>query len=725
MTNNKTRFFASRIFFIIATLVGLISSEASVFQGIIRSYENRGCEEAKGAIKGIYTLGTIGPTCKAEKLGNSQRTNLHYPEFIVDETKIQLESKTRSNLTDKSEQYVADYGIRVANLIDQMSYDFLKKRELLESKERKSQPISKEELQSWMLFIKLIAYQESIFTHYQLDSTEGDENVRLRVMVGDQLFARKCLDQKYKGEEGEEIEKTTCKVKSKPTKVLDTKGRPIYRSKGMFQIMSSLDSELSRRNFDLVKNIENGMNHVYNHWARILEIAPIEGSLKRVYSRCHRLVHTKKGIDYSAAIRSAYGMYNGGDYSICRFADSDARNTKYEAENSGCGVDKIAFKNTRQKSLCTSRQMCGVNACPWVNDTRLKRIVKSKPWESRTRINDEARRTKYKNNNEEFEFSFDLKCMREGGRFCLKAKDPKTTLDQLLTDKLDNKLFTMDMTAVEKGRLEKSFCVYDKNINNFVCTTQEKMVPCLRNRQEFPLELIRKNKSVAKAYYTIYELPADEKTFKPIIIDNPQELCSGSIDGVFMPGQFVETKQELSLFKDKNLKSRNLGHIESDNVVQILDFDMNVETGLDRWYKVSILNKKNQSVEGFIYGGDDYDWQNYLQESAPPQTDISRKILPQTSDIVIVQKEYSLFEKIPDEQISIMFKNNIITPVAPGEKFKVLDVQIVGTDQIIYLHVENIITHNTGYIAAGQLNTNAISINASIENYIQIERFKY
>lgn len=760
MKSNTSAFRWRYIFFVALILTSVFKSSAGVFKGVKRIYQDPGCEKPEGDRRYVnkFGLGTAGATCRAQFLGNAFRATFLYPDFIVDGEKL------------RDPSHVKEYGAKIANLIDEMAYDFLKNREGLD---RADDPISDEEMKNWLLFIKAIAYQESLFTHYQLETIENrkkdakkrrgadkefnneneidiSEVARLRILVGDEVI--------NKDPDGEVF-------------VLDAKGRRIYRAKGMFQVLDIVSPDLAKSNFDLVRNIDNGIAHVYNHWKRLHDVSQMRPKLAEAYFDCKDQRRDKKRKDcskerlkvkpdlscsslvepvegkfnYLPLLRAAYGMYNGGDLKICRFVKSDELYAQYRRENPLCDIDKayVSVKGRAAKEIkkeCEDKQKCKKDsACTWVNDIRFERNARLLMWQNQIGRSDEDR-MRDKNKEGHFEFRFDLNCMRKDGRFCLRAESEKSKrrqtqdfLEALDGDKsrADKRLFTMDLDVTEAGHLnqEKNFCVYDKTISNFICTTQEKWVPCLRNKQDFPLKKIMSDKGVAEAYYTLYQLPFDDKAMPPVISDDPNLLCSGSADGVFTIGQYITVRQNLKIRKTKEFGGQVLGVLSKGESVQILDFDVFPGKGLERWYKVSITvstpDKKGRIVEGFIYGGDDYNWSSYMQEALPQTIEKSKAILPRVGDSISIVNDQIPLPQEDDKKSGLTLLETLYSKVdrlTPNDRdLKVLDIQINGPDQKLILKVgggtRNILPVQ---IQAGQLRTNG-SIRESISHFIKIE----
>lgn len=687
MKSNLNRFWLILIAFGVFYSAPECQSSANTFTGLHRPYVNRGCDDLSQALKNVWGLGTIGQTCRASSLGNSLLANLYYSDFMVKGSEMTMNAN--NVLDDQGKSYITKYGINIANLIDQMAYEFLKSREVLEKSARDNKPISDEEMRAWVLFVKIIGFQESMFTHYQLDDRlPGDEVDQLKILVGDQAFGK-----------------------------TDSLGRPIFHSKGMFQILSSLQSEISKENFDLILNINNGMKHVYNHWNRLIGIAPMSRSLAGIFSQCRARIYNKnKSINYDNVIRAAYGMYNGGDGAICRFHKSEKRRSELEKNGLICKPNKITPQ-------CKAAQMCRMYACPWVVDSRIANFIKNRPWEERLKLTDLERSIQFKTVNGRFEFPFDLNCMKEEGRFCLKKNHAEENLAHFLTGNLSNRLFTFDNQAVQAGKIENSYCVYDKKQQNFVCTSQQSLVPCLRNIQNFPMEKIMKNKAVQRAYFSVYELPESALKTPPLFVEDPKVLCKGSIDGVFTPGQMIELKQDSVVFKDKNSKSKRIGRALKGKIVQVLDFDLSVSKSLDRWYKIPTEDKNGKYIEGYIYGGNDLSWANSIQISSTETGNIDNspyrenQIIPDVGQTVKFERSLKTFSVLPKGSDILEPGQG---PVLEGELAKVLGIHIVGAAQEIYLKLKTENHSEPVYVRVGQMKTNANSIKFSIEQNVRI-----
>lgn len=406
-------------------------AEVSPTQGVSPGAVNNepGCDNVSGALKGVFGVGTIGPSCPALSMGLPHRLQFLYSDFVVSSNNVQLDEaaqNTQIKLTEPSAEYIKSYGVLVTNLIDQIAYDYLREQELLESDERDGQPASNEEIKAWQLLAKVVAYQESLFSHYQmLNSGDADgekikgltDEQRMRVLVGDPQFERVC--------KGVGII-SSCRVKldknGRPVAKRDPQGRRIYASIGMYQLHAAQTGrplKLRKDDLDLVKNIESGISYLYPRWSQIIGVRKMRSPLLRsAFARCQGKIVKNKKINYSAAIRAVYGMYNGGDSQICRFVVSDQKNEKYEKENRNCAVGMISFRNQAHKKLCESRQMCGSVACPWVNDVRIKKIVESRPWEVKLSLSDTLREAKYRNKDNRFNFKFNLTCARDGHEVC-------------------------------------------------------------------------------------------------------------------------------------------------------------------------------------------------------------------------------------------------------------------------------------------------------------------
>jgi hypothetical protein len=689
-------------------------SHAEIFKGISRVEAPRSCGSSAGPLRGIFTIGTIGPTCSARGFGNALLANIHYDDFIVDESKISFQGGSRS-LSDSANRHIVNYGVQITNLMDQMAYDFLKTRGVLEKNTRKGATISDAELKAWQLFIKVIAYQESLFTHYQLDAKSSDEDMRLRIMVGDQEFAKSCVKSKETGA-------TQCKKrldsKGRPIPKLDAYGNPIYQSRGMFQIMSSQESALAKKNFDLVNNIQNGMSHIYSHWRQIVRDAPESSALRAQFAKCRHQIHTSKGVNYEAAIRAAYGMYNGGPMQICRFANSDAKNAAYEKNSPGCKVDKLTYKSDAQKKSCEAKQRCGYYACPWVNDMRIKRLVVAPTWESRLKIKDSARAEKYKNKStKQFEFNFDISCLLQGRNFCLRNQNLQQAAEDFMAGRTDDKLFELKSSDENGVLAATNYCVYEKNKKSFTCTQQEKLVPCLQNYHSFKLESVVQKRKVISAYYRVHELPFDINNFQVENINDPYTLCKGQKDGVFTPGEFVQALKPIIVYESKNLKSKQLFNLAVGAKIQILDLNIDAYEGEIRWYKVSGLGPNNTHVEGYFFAGDDYSWSEFLTPT--PSISLADQVIPVAGDYLRMKNETFVFigEEAWRMTPGAYFMQNQSLPA--GAIIKVLEIKMVGYEQNILVKFEyskGVI----GYVKIGQLKTANDEVRKSINQVIEI-----
>lgn len=712
---------------------------ASAFQGVLRPYRSPGCDNVEGAIKGMYTIGLIGPTCPAISMGASLRTQFLYTDFIIDAEKIaeapQEEGSKKSLLTESSNHYVNGYGVRTVNLIDQIAADYLNEQVLLEGNERNNQPLTSDELQAWQLLVKVIAYQESLFTHYQNSSVTESDDLKMRLLVGDAQFERACSG---------EGENRQCRVKkdSRGRAIVkrDASGRPVYAAIGMYQHFSTAKKHSSSARYedlDLVKNIEKGMSYVYPRWAQILgHKKMINSALRLRFNKCRSQVHRSTGVNYIAAIRAAYGMYNGGDSDICRFAESDIKYKQYKNQNPGCFVGQIAFANEAKKRSCESKQRCGAFACPWVNDTRIETIATTRPWENRLGITDSERHAKYKNKSGRFEFAFDLGCVRRGETYCLNQTDHKKAMIDFFNQQEVPKLYTVDVESMFRGHAEKNFCVFNDKKQKLICTEREELVPCLRNQQNFELNKIYKNKVIGRAYYTLHTMPIDLKHFEAEFSNDAQRICKGSADGVFLPGQLIVTQKKMKILREANLRSRSLGEIQGQSTLQVLDLHIDLANGLDRWYKVSKATSNGQYVEGYIYGGDDLDWSTLVSEkqvalsalSQPSSSELKSLVLPLSGQSVELLRDRPVYSTLT--AITNSIEHNFIAPVSKGAGatfalptgsiVKVVSLHLVGRDQMVVLEVNLTRNESSQFIQVGQLRTKAQSIRDSVGQFVRI-----
>jgi hypothetical protein len=609
-------FFLGLLFLFTLVPSRVLWAETHTFEGVRRPYQNPGCDNIRGSIKGQYQMGLIGPTCPAFSMGTTLRAELLYENLIVDGHEIAVEpdinNKKRQVLTETSLKYVANYGVQMANLIDQMASDFLFEQAALESGRRQGALPTPEEIEAWQLLVKVFAYQESLLTHYQYSDGDENEDHKLRVLVGDPAYARVC-----EGDAGERRCRVRRDERGRAQILRDKNGNLVYSALGMYQIHSSSSNKrtlLERSDqLDLVKNIESGMIYAYPRWAQVLGYRHFQSAaLKSRYQRCRSLVHTQKGINYNAAIRAAYSMYNGGDSDICRFHDSDIKNKSYQEQNPGCYVGRVAFRSEAQKRNCEAKQKCGVVACPWVNDTRIAALITKKPWQETLQITDEKRKEKFQDQQGRYKFAFDLSCARRGDSICLLGEDPEQSVLDYVQAQSEPKLYTLVSSAFQKAEGKENFCVFDHAKKEFLCTQREDLVTCLRNKQDFPLSKVKTSKKVGRAYYTLYRLPLDAHDVARRVSNDILELCSGSEDGVFLPGEVLVVLKNSKLLKEARLGSVALANVAANSQLQILDVKIDTETGLDRWYKVAVVLNGGQIREGYIYGGDDLDWSSYV-----------------------------------------------------------------------------------------------------------------
>jgi hypothetical protein len=664
-------------------VIGL-KSQADTFEGVLRPQVDRGCEgEAQRPIKGWASYGTLGPSCLAVNQGDALRASLLYPDFTIDWKKIVVTKEGgKDSINDEGHAHISQYAVNVLNLIDQMASDFLKNRVSLERDLRKHD-LSSEELGYWQLFSEIVGYQESLFSQYQRDDNDKDNVSRLRITVGDPLFIR--------GSNGLVFHDT----KGNPEQARDKYGRPIYQSKGMFQLLASLNSLFAKNNFDLVLNIENGQEYLYRDWARILGYAPMEKWLANAFSQCRSQIFTSHGVNYLNVLRAAYGMYNGGDEKICRFAESDKYYAQYRKENPMCEVGQVAFSSVSEKDRCESRQKNGYFAYPWVNDVRIMQLSKDLRWEKALGIKrDEREHMRDENPNW---LSFDLNCARQNGRFCLRAKDSKSRLNALLSNDLEGKLYTLNRDDSHVGN-EGSFCAYTPATKNFTCTHQEKWVSCLRTGQKFPIEKTEVNHKLLAAYFTLYTLPLEENDPLIHFVDDPRKLCSQNDNGIFVTGDYVRVMRNMIVRKEANAKSAPLTTLNKDSVFQVLDFDLNPKLGLERWYKIETQNKHGQTVDGYIFGGDDLSWSSLLAKFTGT---------PHINEIVIPHQGDQIQFTNPD------FASMMTTPSI------IQDISIGGADQTVSAEILND-QNKPSWVRLGQLRTNAGSVGESFNSQFKV-----
>lgn len=499
----------------------------------------------------------------------------------------------------------------------------------LEQAEIDGRKVKDEELKAWVRAVFAVAQQEAFFTHYQLRRGVGSKVERLNAMSGDLIRGG---------------------------------GQTKVGSKGMFQIL--LRHHLHRTEadfFDLVQNINYGVSYAYQQWARVagMDSNPVN------FSSCQSLIRTENGINFKNAARAMYSMYNAGPSSPCRWAN---KNHRFSSHDEGY----LMHYEEQPWTFWVSDKERHAHLTEGVGPTGRKEL--------------------------RFEFSFDLTCARQGFDFCMRPQEASSDFNERLESYSYGRLLRVERPEIVNTSFEENFCVYNSESSEFLCTTDQRNIPCLRGIGKFShlAEAQRafvagRNLPSARSYYLLHRLSLDKSSrISMNFSDDKNRICRQNAEGVFVAGDFIQTKRTMNFRSEPNDLSNRIGRVESGSAFQVLDFVIQPSYGFSRWYRVAHETSEGQWKEGYIYGGNDADWTDWVAPVDSEASNVSHlKVIPQKGSMLKANRDLPVYASLVDldkkENRQSLGRAGYLPE---GFVFEVKDIYLVGENDELLVEVE-------------------------------------